>query len=730
MRLKLIIGLILLLPFFGFSQGEFNNWHFGNKAGITFNSGSPVALSDGQMVVKRGSVCVSDSLGNLLFYSDGDRVWNRNHQVMPNGTGLQAGRESDQTISVIQKIEDDSSYYIFTMKCIYLPITSYGGLHYSVVNMRLDGGLGDIEPGQKEIALQTMNDFPELMTTVRHGNNRDAWVIVRNMFNANNFAAFLVTAAGISTTPVISQSSLAWNPIPYGNAGTMRVSPDGAKLVYPHMDTIEFCNFNATTGQITPQFLIRPGTYLESAPWGYLEFSLDSRYLYCSTGDWPWSPSNIYQYDASWTDSTRFKESEMLVGYRNTGVHLQRGPDGKIYGGEAGKDSLSVIHNPALPGIACNYQPHAIFLQGRQCYEGMPDLLQRYYVYIGHSGNCRWNPVQFNPIVWPPADSVYWDFGDPGSGTSNFSNVIHALHTYSSPGVYPVHLFVRHNDKRTDTTSMSLTINPGVDVNVGPNREICLGDSVTFNAVGCSGCTFQWSNLTTGQINIGNTQTLKTGTAGIYLIEATGANGCIDQDTVQLVTDSVPQVMNGELSKTICSGDTTKIALISNVSGTIFHWLATLTSGAVTGFSADSGEVINQTLVNTGSIAGVVTYQITPKVGECWGAQVDFPVTVNVGDSVKVSIIASVNNICEGAPVIFTATPTNPGSNPVFQWKVHSLNAGINSPALTYIPANGDVVQCILTSSNTVCTSNNPATSNSITMVVNPLQLVSVSISP
>ncbi len=119
MRINIITGLIILLPFFGFSQGEFNNWYFGNKAGITFNSGTPVVLTDGQMLVQRASISVSDSLGNLLFYSDGQRVWNRNHQVMPNGTNLQAGLVQDQSVNVIQKIEDDSSYYIFTMKGEY-----------------------------------------------------------------------------------------------------------------------------------------------------------------------------------------------------------------------------------------------------------------------------------------------------------------------------------------------------------------------------------------------------------------------------------------------------------------------------------------------------------------------------------------------------------------------------------------------------------------------------------
>jgi hypothetical protein len=57
------------------------------------------------------------------------------------------------------------------------------------------------------------------------------------------------------------------------------------------------------------------------------------------------------------------------------------------------------------------------------------------------------------------------------------------------------------------------------------------------------------------------------------------------------------------------------------------------------------------------------------------------------------------------------------------------VNAGINTPAFIYVPVNGDVVQCMLTSSDTICTTNNPATSNAITMVVDPLQPVSLSIS-
>jgi len=120
MKTRVIIGFFLLFPLLSFSQGEFNNWYFGNKAGISFNSGSPECLKDGQMAVTHANVSVSDSLGNLLFYSDGQTVWNRNHQTMPNGTGLHGGIGQDQTVNVIQKIADDGSFYLLTFSSMFL----------------------------------------------------------------------------------------------------------------------------------------------------------------------------------------------------------------------------------------------------------------------------------------------------------------------------------------------------------------------------------------------------------------------------------------------------------------------------------------------------------------------------------------------------------------------------------------------------------------------------------
>ena len=101
--------------------------------------------------------------------------------------------------------------------------------------------------------------------------------------------------------------------------------------------------------------------------------------------------------------------------------------------------------------------------------------------------------------------------------------------------------------------------------------------------------------------------------------------------------------------------------------------------------------------------------------------------TVNPNLPVSVSIVASANPVCANTAVTFTATPTNERTTPSYQWKVNGITSGTNNNIYTYTPVNGDIVTCMLTS-NITCPTGNPATSNAITMTVNPNLPVSVSI--
>ena len=721
-----------------YSQKEFCNWYFGEMAGMSFNTGSPVVfLTNAMNSWTNGSSNISDSLGNILFYTNGWEVRNSYNAIMPNGwiNGASTTSDYDKINIAFQKLSDHSKYYIF---CSGQPTGSGdAGLRYSIVDMNLDGGLGDIPAGQNGVAVPAANNAFVAVSATRHHNNRDVWVVARlRDTDSNYYASYLVNAAGINFTPVFSNShiQLFTYPAPSTSVTSIKISRDGTKLAAVYDTLVEYCGFNSSTGEVTPLALtMLPKCSNHPLNNNTAEFSLDSKYLYVSAKGGTSCSTRyfIYQFDASLTDSAQFVNSATLITNENRQHGLQLAPDNKIYcsvnyetGSTVQVDSLSVINNPSATGVACNYQQNVLYLKGRGSGFALPDYVERYYALIYDNDPCLSRLVNFTSAIWPPADTIRWDFGDPQSA-SDFSTLPNPSHYFTGTGSYTVELYVRHIDNRTDTTRMIINILLKPDL--GQDRTVCTGDSATFDAGACPGGSYLWKNLGTGA-TVGVSRTYKAGQAGTYAVYVTNPNNCIGADTVQLVTTPAPAVANSPpLVKTICSGEPTNIPLTSSPTGATFHWTATLSVGNVTGFSADSGLVINQVLVNWLATPGIVIYHITPKIGNCTGSSVDFQVTVNPGDSVKVSITASNNNICTGSPVSFNAFPTNGGASPYYQWKVNGLNAGTDNQVYSYTPASGDVVSCVLTS-NVSCPSGNPATSNSIIMTVNPVLVVSVSV--
>jgi hypothetical protein len=198
MKKKILIFILSIFPILLFSQGEFNHWCFGTYRHVSFNSGVPVNMPNTAMTVNGSTVSISDSAGTLLFYSAGSNIYNRNNVVMPNGTGL-GGRTSypsSSTLSV-QSLVNDSLYFIFTGGYyINNPLLMHHA-EYSVLDMRMDGSLGDIVTGQKNIQLKGGYTGYGPITGIRKANNRDAWILFRlSNTDSNYFAAYSVTAPG------------------------------------------------------------------------------------------------------------------------------------------------------------------------------------------------------------------------------------------------------------------------------------------------------------------------------------------------------------------------------------------------------------------------------------------------------------------------------------------------------------------------------------------------------
>jgi len=110
------------------------NWYFGNQAGLNFTETNqdPDALIDGVMTSDGGSASISDSDGNLLFYSDGITVWGDDHKPIKNGTGLFGNSNVSQSVIIIPNPEKENEYYIFSNQAQKIGSL---GLHYSIVKL-------------------------------------------------------------------------------------------------------------------------------------------------------------------------------------------------------------------------------------------------------------------------------------------------------------------------------------------------------------------------------------------------------------------------------------------------------------------------------------------------------------------------------------------------------------------------------------------------------------------
>ena len=214
-----IIFILISSMFCASAQNEGNIWYFGASAGLDFNSGAPVALIDGMLNTNEGCATISDNNGNLLFYTDGMTAYNKNHDVMPNGTGLLGHTSSTQSGVIVKKPGSTTIYYIFTVDGMS---GNLGGLNYSEVDMTLQGGYGDINTN-KNIPIFT--NACEKITSIKHQNNSDYWIVAR-LENSNTYHSYLLTSSGLNMTPVVTNIG----PIYINKIGYLRGSSDGNKI--------------------------------------------------------------------------------------------------------------------------------------------------------------------------------------------------------------------------------------------------------------------------------------------------------------------------------------------------------------------------------------------------------------------------------------------------------------------------------------------------------------------
>jgi gliding motility-associated-like protein len=514
--------LLLLLYTSIFAQNEGNIWYFGATAGIDFNGSTPTALTNGALFNSEGCASISDGAGNLLFYTDGRQVYNRNHVIMPNGAGLKGHISSSQSGVIINKPGSDSLYYIFTVAYE----TSSDGFQYSIVDMSLDSGKGNINATKNVLITQPTC---EKVTAIPHQNGVDYWIIT-HLYNSDAYHSYLLTSSGLSSTPVVTNIGVTVTGNQKRTIGYLKPSQDGTRIVAAHnfMDTLEVLDFNNANGTFSNCLTF--GGFAGAGPYG-VEFSPNGRFLYAATEA---SSGIIYQYDLEAGNNTQIDTSRLIL---NTGTGavtgmlgaLQIAPDGKIYAARWYSFYLGVINNPDSLGNATNYVPNGFHLGGKMSIGGLPNFPGKIQPSINYdytfNKECLYDSISFE-LSNNTVDSVQWDFDDPGSGSSNVSNLHNPQHLYSDSGWYDVALYVFH-DNIIDTVLHNLYVVGQVGLSLGNDITICKGDTISLGATVSNETAFIWTDtsLTNTVRNIS--------LSGDYI--ASASNSCYTKtDTVNL----------------------------------------------------------------------------------------------------------------------------------------------------------------------------------------------------
>ena len=381
------------------SQKEANIWYFGYNAGLDFNSGYPAALQNSAMKTHGGSAVMSNRVtGELLFYSNGEKVWNKNHQIMYNGDELLGTSEADQCALIIPVPGSNTQYYLFTIKAVYDEGIA-SNMHYSIINMESDNGLGGVTT-KNELLVSNVN---ENLTAVKHKNSNSYWLVTHRA-NSNVFLSFGISKNGISA-PVENAIGSVWNGADRDN-GELKFSPDGTMIAGgqgAHEPTpVELFDFDAATGTISNYRHIAT----LSSQYG-ISFSPDNSKLYVSGTDLNYRETSgdggdyIYQFDLSNPATQAIKDSKLpLFSLNNTVTNIGRyaatiangmqiGPDGKIYAAgnitiadETGsivkrnRNGLFVIEHPNQRGYNCYITLKFFDFGEGEVAPGLPNFIQ------------------------------------------------------------------------------------------------------------------------------------------------------------------------------------------------------------------------------------------------------------------------------------------------------------------------------------------------------------------
>lgn len=590
LRLSVYLLIILILNYRAQAQYE-NVWTFGGGGGgssvypigLDFNSGTPSPFAT-VLDASMGSASVCDDMGNLLFYTEGSYIITRGCDTMPNGHNLtqlslpttswgattntsQAGQSS----MIVPMPDSPGLYYVFSLTSEHVnDYNDYGKLYYSIVDMKLNNGYGDVVQGRKGILLDS--NLSEHLTGVV-GDRCNVWVLANS--RNGDIKAYEITSEGINTDPVIS-AGIGPEILSYFTTypflkGIMSISPNRKKLVITVTGALSFFGDYGNTNPVT-LYDFDPASGIVSNPLALLAisdtlfgygacFSPDNSKLY--THEAGWSEGDIFQYDLSSGITNDIVNSRYRVGTTDHAqvIQIKCGPDGRLYFPYQSGIYLGTISAPNLKGAACQFLGPSIQLWGTQVplclpaattpvpigswFYGLPNTVPVYKKETRITSNISNGSCTENVFTLHPKDISGWDY------TWNNGALDTTITIEKEGGLFWVSYYTPPCNFHVDT--FHVTPWEPLKIDLGADTIIC-GKDFLINLPGMpEGTVFKWNDGS-------RDNKLLASQSGKYWVEAT-LGICKETDTINIIIKDLQQDLGPDTS--FCKGESIVINLTS-----------------------------------------------------------------------------------------------------------------------------------------------------------------------
>ncbi|NJN26485.1 MAG: PKD domain-containing protein [Cyclobacteriaceae bacterium] len=518
-----------------------HNWFFGNSQyGILFNKSDNEPNQTSLQALPYGnaaSAVASDPVsGDLLFYTDGQQVFDASHATMSPGITLNGNASANQGVAISPVPGNPDQYYIFT-NTASSPIA--GSLEMAIVDMTAIGNaippaapLGVISAPVPILPGLTVN--PGMMVFT-YGNNPKTYAMLVQDAATGEFKLYQIGAGG----PVLVKTIASPGNLEAANFSFHQ--PSGQIAVSPHNQgaNIQILQFDPTVDTLAFVREIPNSANNDTAGHAIydVEFSPDGNILFVSRYGDMVQAGELYRYDLNNPTASLDKVNPGNL-YRSFG--LQTGPDGRLYHlyqqTNGGSIQVGRIVNPN-DTLASNiiYQPVPLGnnnFNGRQFPSfspAAPIVFSPNTFEVVNATTCERTPTKFYPNFDPPASFHLWDFGDPGV-QDNTSNLVAPLHTYSAPGTYQVRLIAGVAGSIDTTFQVVEVIAMPDSVDLGQDTVICPNESLVLDAGG-NWQLYRWSNNETGQTI---TVDSSNATGDFWVVASNGPGGCKSYDIINI----------------------------------------------------------------------------------------------------------------------------------------------------------------------------------------------------